>query len=85
MITLNGLIVLAVFTLLGYWLARYIPRFKGIRSSTMFTVGLILVALASYVGVSTRLVSFLGVEVMLNLVLQGLLLGILIRFVRERR
>lgn len=85
MFALNGLIVVALFALVGYLIGKYIPKPGRYKSSTVIIVGLILLVLAGHVGVSTRLVSVLGVEIMFNDALQGLLMGILIRLVRDHK
>jgi hypothetical protein len=85
MFILNGLIAVALFALIGYLIGKNIPKPKRYKSSTVIIVGVILLVLAGHVGVSTRLVSIAGVEVMLNDALQGLLMGILIRLVRDQK
>jgi len=82
---MNELIVLAVFAVIGYFAGKAIPKPKNTASRIVYVVGIILLVLAGYVGVSTRVLSVLGFDVMLNWLLQGLLLGILIRFAIERR
>ena len=77
--------VFAVFAIAGYFLARWIPRPKTTSARVLNVIGLILLIMAGYVGVSTNLVSVMGFKVTLSEVLQGLLLGILIRFAVERR
>ena len=82
---MNELIVTAVFAVIGYFAGKAIPKPKNASSWVVYVVGIILLVLAGYVGVSTRVLSVPGFDVMLNWLLQGLLLGILIRFVMERR
>jgi len=85
MTPLNGLLVIVLFAVAGFFIAKLLPRPKKTSERAFYAIGVTVLVLAGFIGASTKLISIMGFTIMLSGVLQGLLLGILIRFAIERR